>query len=139
MWLQQNHQLGFFMITFIFGCVLRGSRTHATFTHDPEVHHVSVQISGDRLRCLWELDFNGIRDTQIKTKTGRGKEIKAEFCKTYQTEESVEFCFCVGNLQPQHCPQSWLMQKNKQKKHCDPFQKRFTFNDVLKKKYEGGC
>ncbi|GFR25880.1 integrase catalytic domain-containing protein [Trichonephila clavata] len=82
----------FVMIPSIFGWVLSGSRTHTTITHDPEVHHVSVQISGDRLdnqvRCSWELDSIGIIDTQIKRKTVREKEIMAEFSKTYQTEDN---------------------------------------------------
>ncbi|GFY74322.1 hypothetical protein TNIN_319951 [Trichonephila inaurata madagascariensis] len=53
--------------------------THTNITLDPEVHHVSVQISGDRLdeqeRCLRELDSIGIKCTQIKSKTVRWNEI----------------------------------------------------------------
>ncbi|GFR01641.1 integrase catalytic domain-containing protein [Trichonephila clavata] len=82
----------FVMIPSIFGWVLSGSRIHTTITHDPEVHHVSVQISSDHLdiqvQCSWELGFIGIIDTQIKSKTVREKEIMAEFSKTYQTEDN---------------------------------------------------
>ncbi|GFR10991.1 integrase catalytic domain-containing protein [Trichonephila clavata] len=57
----------FVMIASIFEWVLSGSRTHITITHNPEVHHSSIQISDDCLdnhvQCLWKLDSIGNIDT----------------------------------------------------------------------------
>ncbi|GFV30752.1 hypothetical protein TNCV_4462561 [Trichonephila clavipes] len=97
MWLKQNHQLRwkitfFVVILAISGGILSVSRTRTTITRDPEVHHVSVQFSGDRLDnqvlCLCELDSIGTKDTQIKRKTVLEKEIMTKFSKAYQTEDN---------------------------------------------------
>ncbi|GFY51152.1 hypothetical protein TNIN_291001 [Trichonephila inaurata madagascariensis] len=66
----------------------------------------SVPPSTDRLdnqvRCLWELDSMGIKNTQIKSLTVRGKEIMAEYSKPAKLKTIVELYFCLGKLQPQH-------------------------------------
>ncbi|GFR30162.1 integrase catalytic domain-containing protein, partial [Trichonephila clavata] len=114
------------------------SRTHTAITYDPEVHHVSVQISDDRLDnqvgCLWELDSIGIRATQIKSKPVQGKEILAEFSKTYQTEKNRR----VMSLPWKPTASTLPTNMANQEKSSDTLQKRLTSNDVWKKIYEKG-
>ncbi|GFY09980.1 hypothetical protein TNCV_3699411 [Trichonephila clavipes] len=66
------------------------------------------------------------------------KKLWKNFQKPTKLKTIVELCFYLGNPKPQHCPQTWLMQKKKKKKRFDSLQKRLTFIDDLKKEYERG-
>ncbi|XP_015904856.2 uncharacterized protein [Parasteatoda tepidariorum] len=120
----------------IFGWILNRSRTHTTIKHDSSVRHVSVQISGDCLhdevRCLWELDCIGIKDTQIRNKTVRENDIMREFHETYQTEGNRR----VVSL-PRKSTKSILSTNiATTEKRLKSFQKRLASNDAVKKEYD---